>query len=479
MSLRLITALSHDWEAGFATAVEGSRELTLVRRCADLADLMAVASAGLADIAVVSPEVRWLDRDAVGQLRAHGVTVVGALAPADDAGERRLRQLGVGRTLAVTSTTEQVEDLLAGVTLGDAPLDFPVDFPLDGEANSFHETEPASPDGPASLAGPTRQTSPTGPAKPTGPGDLSDPTARNPIWPPEGAVDKSSAEAAESQPGRVIAVWGPIGSPGRTTISIGIAAEVAAAGIPTLLVDADTYGASVAQALALLDEAPGMAAAARASELGTLDLPALARLAPEVTDRLRVLTGIPRSDRWPELRASAVEHILGLARRLAACVVVDCGFSVEDDEELSYDTLAPRRNAATLAVLEQADELLVVGSAEPIGLQRLVRAVQDIGTVPSPRPRVVVNKVRAGAVGPRPERAISEALSRFAGMEDLLFVPFDPHTLDAAMLSGRTLVEHAPNTAVRSAIRAVAEACLPPEAAESRTGRRRRALARR
>jgi Flp pilus assembly CpaE family ATPase len=222
-----------------------------------------------------------------------------------------------------------------------------------------------------------------------------------------------------------------------------------------------------------------MAAVARASELGTLDLPALARLAPEVTDRLRVLTGIPRSDRWPELRASAVEHILGLARQLVACVVVDCGFSVEDDEELSYDTLAPRRNAATLTVLEQADELLVVGSAEPIGLQRLVRAVQDIGTVPSPQPRVVVNKVRAGAVGPRPERAIGEALSRFAGMDDLLFVPFDPHTLDAAMLSGRTLVEQAPNTAVRTAIRAIAEACLPPESAESRAGRRRRALARR
>jgi hypothetical protein len=64
-------------------------------------------------------------------------------------------------------------------------------------------------------------------------------------------------------------------------------------------------------------------------------------------------------------------------------------------------------------------------------------------------------------------------------MEDLLFVPFDPHTLDAAMLAGRTLVEHAPNTAVRSAIRAVAGVCLAPEAAESRTGRRRRALARR
>ncbi len=471
MSLRLITVLGHDWEAGFATAVESSSEISLVRRCADLADLLAAASAGLADVAVVSPDVRWLDRDALSHLAAHGVRVVGALAPGDDAGERRLRQLGVASILGVTATTNQIEEVLAGPVAAHDPL-AELDFELgaDGAAETEGPPDPieAGADGRPEAPGQTPSVSRAQPkhsGRPTYPGD--------PIHtghPPDPGPD--------TVPGRVIAVWGPIGSPGRTTVSIGIAAEFAASGMPTLLVDADTYGASIAQALSVLDEAPGMAAAARASEHGTLDLPTLARLAPEVTERLRVLTGIPRSDRWPELRASAVEHILGLGRRLAACVVVDCGFSVEDDEELSYDTLAPRRNAATLTVLERADELLVVGSAEPIGLQRLVRAVQEIGTVPSPRPRVVVNKVRPGAVGPRPERAISEALSRFAGMDDLSFVPFDPATLDAAMLAGRSLIEQAPNTAVRGAIRALAEACLPA-AADSRAGRRRRALLRR
>ncbi len=117
---------------------------------------------------------------------------------------------------------------------------------------------------------------------------------------------------------------------------------------------------------------------------------------------LRVLTGIPRAERWTELRAPSVAHVLTVARQLAGFVVVDCGFSIEDDEELSYDTLAPRRNAATLTALEPADELLVVGSGDPIGLQRLVRAVQDLGGVPAPTPRVVVNKVRASAVGSGP-----------------------------------------------------------------------------
>ena len=54
-------------------------------------------------------------------------------------------------------------------------------------------------------------------------------------------------------------------------------------------------------------------------------------------------------------------------------VVVDCGFSLEADEEISFDTVAPRRNGATLAVLSDADLVLAVGSADPPGMERLVR----------------------------------------------------------------------------------------------------------
>ena len=57
-------------------------------------------------------------------------------------------------------------------------------------------------------------------------------------------------------------VWGPTGAPGRTTLAIGLAAELAGSGLPTVLVDADTYGASVAQCLGLLDESSGLATAA-------------------------------------------------------------------------------------------------------------------------------------------------------------------------------------------------------------------------
>jgi MinD-like ATPase involved in chromosome partitioning or flagellar assembly len=251
-----------------------------------------------------------------------------------------------------------------------------------------------------------------------------------------------------------------------------MAADLARRGVSTLLVDLDTWGASVAQALALIDEAPGVAAAARASEQGTLDSASLSRVAPEVTPGLRVLTGIPKPERWPELRAAAIEDVLEKARALVDHVVVDCGFCIEDDEELSYDTAAPRRNATTLAALECADSLVVVGSADPIGLQRLVRAVQDVGVVPSPEPVIVVNKVRASATGSRPEQAIRDVLGRFAGLENPVFVPWAPDECDAALLAGRSLVEQAPDAAVTQAMGRLVEV-VRPELATAARGRRR------
>jgi MinD-like ATPase involved in chromosome partitioning or flagellar assembly len=438
----VLTAVSHRWEADLVTSLEASAGMTVVRRCADVADLLAAASAGLADVAIVSADLRALDRDALHHLARHGVRTAGAVAPGDEPGERRLRQLGLDVVVRSDAETHELEEALAG--LDDTP-----------------GTEAAASDlrdglGALDVLGPDgRGGSPR--ADGSGPGgEPAEPGAWHPV------------EAC-----RVIAVWGPTGAPGRTTVALGLAAELAHRGARTLLVDADTYGSSVAQSLALLDEAPGMAAAARAADQGSLDLPGLARVAPEVAPRLRVLTGIPRPDRWPELRAAAVENVLTVARQLAELVVVDCGFSIEDDEELSYDTLAPRRNAATLTALEQADELLVVGSADPIGLQRLVRAVQDVGNLPTPTPRVVVNKLRASSVGHRPERRVTEALGRFAGMEDLHFLPWDQASLDGAMFAGCSLVEFAPQSELRRAVAALASryAAVPEPA---RRGRRRR-----
>lgn len=430
MTRTVLTALTQPWEAALIAALERSPELSVARRCPDLGDLLAAASAGMGDLALVSADLRALDRAAIDHLARHGVATAGAVMPTDEAGERRLRQLGLDVVVRSDAATHELEDALT--RLGSSARS--------AEQRGGHSREAQQEGG-------------------------------------EGGVDQAGdAEApAPVEHSRILAVWGPTGAPGRSTLALNLSTELARAGSRTLLLDCDTYGASLAQSLALLDEAPGMAAAARAAEQGQLDLLTLARLAPEVLPGLRVLTGIPRAERWPELRAGAVAHVIATAKLLAEFVVVDCGFCIEQDEELSYDTAAPRRNATTLSALEAADELLVVGAADPVGLQRLVRAVQDVGSVPSPPPRVVINKVRATAVGARPERRIADALARFAGMDDLTFLPWDPASLDAAMYAGRSLTEAAPASPLRAGIAALAAAYAgrAPEPAGRRRRRRR------
>jgi Flp pilus assembly CpaE family ATPase len=247
---------------------------------------------------------------------------------------------------------------------------------------------------------------------------------------------------------------------------------LAAGGIPTLLADADVYGGVVAQVLELLDEAPGLAAAARLANNGNLDALALARTAPQVSPGLRVLTGISRADRWPELRPAALEQVWELARSLVAVTVVDCGFCLEQDEELSFDTAAPRRNGATLATLAAADTVLAVGAADPVGMQRLVRGLAQLrDTVPGVAPRVVLNRVRRSAVGADPERQLGEALERYAGLQDVWFVPDDRATLDAALLQGRLVTEVAGDSAIAQAFDVLAAAATGREAPTRRKRR--------
>ncbi len=448
----VLTALGNRWDSRVATLLGASHEVTIVRRCADLPDLVATAAAGLGTVALVSSDLRGLDLTAVMQLRSAGVTVVGIAAQGDEESERRLLQLGIARVVRGNAELPEFEAALTAEAADPAFDAF--ERELDALPGNGHVAEPSGMRG--------LDSSPDGPA-----GGVRD-------LPEDGPQDDVRGGPFDSDTGRVVAVWGPTGAPGRTTIAVTLATELAGLGIPTVLVDADTYGGSVAQALSFLDEAPGIAAATRAADQGTLDLPTLARMAPTVTGGLRVLTGIPKAERWPEIRPAALQRVLTVCRSLGQVVVVDCGFNLEEDEELSYDTMAPRRNAATLTTLAVADEVVVVGGCDPVGLQRLVRGLQELGTVQAPAPTVCVNRVRPGAVGSHPERRVSEALSRFAGVTDVLFVPDDPAALDTALLEGRALAECAPQSPVRPAVRAIAEKVAGAPVGGSR--RRRRTL---
>ncbi|SDJ33351.1 CobQ/CobB/MinD/ParA nucleotide binding domain-containing protein [Frankineae bacterium MT45] len=404
----LTAADGADWEARLVVALDrGDHEVSVVRRCVDVVDLLAVATTGQARAALVAAGLRRLDADAIDRLAAAEVAVIGVVRRGDEAAQERLAAIGVGFVVPEDADSA----VIAGVI---------------GDAIAARESGERAPRG------------------------FGDPTASisMAIPPTPGAFPVE----LPTQRGTVIAVWGPTGAPGRTTVAVLMADELSRLTRSSLLVDADVYGGVVASVLGLLDESPGFAAACRQAGSSRLDAASLAALAWQLSPSLRVLTGLPRAERWPELRPAAVESVLEAARGLADFTVVDCGFNLESDEELSFDTVAPRRNGATLAVLDSADVIIAVGAGDPIGMQRLVRGLAELRDAQVSAPiRVVLNKVRSSAVPGDAEAELAKALERFAGCRPAAMLPNDVEALDAALRVGKTLADVRPRSPLRVA----------------------------
>ncbi len=344
----VLAAGGASWESAAIREIDASTHLRLVRRCVDVADLLATAQAAGAEGALVHTELPGLDADAVHRLEHAGIRV--AAVEADD---ERCVGFGIERRVTLGALDSLIRDTIA-------PRD---DSPADR--------------------------------------------------------------------GRIVAVWGPAGAPGRSTIALSLAAAAAAKGVETVLVDADTYGGSLAQMLAVLDDVSGLMAACRAANHGhpqQVDDHLLS-----VEPHLRLLTGLPRADMWPQIRAGALELVLRELRLIADLVVIDCGFAVER----AVGTSSLRRDQATLQALELADDVIAVGKADPVGLARLVRGVHDLADVcRGVAPRVVINMMRP-SLGWK-ERDVDSTLRRLTGLVPTSFLPFDLSALDLALMSGRT-----------------------------------------
>lgn len=415
-------------------AAAGCRGLEVVRHCDDVAELRAAAAAGVGDVAVVCAELPGLGRGVVTGMREVGVSTLGIGTSPE--GRIRLRRMGVDDVLDVEASADDVAGRLLAV--------------VSPRAGAVDRTPPAT----------DRRAERTWPGAPLAAG--GGPEAS---WREVGADDL--ALLLDPRPGPVVAVWGPTGAPGRTTMAVTLAAA-AARGRTVLLVDADPYGGATAAHFGLLDEAPGLARAVTEADAGRLDAPGLQRLVTSVAPGLGVLTGLPTARRWPQLRPAGLEAVLDLARDVADLVVLDTGFSVEDDEELSYDSFAPRRNGATLTALRCADRLVVVGQAGPVGLPRLAEAVASLGRLGRPpelASYVVVNRVREAAHGPDAGRAVPAELRRLGTTaRDVHVVPDDVAAVDAALRLGRPLPDSAPDSPVTRAVISLLDVVGRPDA---------------
>lgn len=437
--------------------------VTVVRRCVELAELLAVCESGLAEVALIAGQLVDVPGHLLDRMTRAGIPVLVLTADREQVG--RLTDLGA-RVLPPAITAS---DLAAAVVAAVAdPRPRPGSGAAPGSTATGQRAAGTDPDGAAAGA-----------AGGDPGGAFADPGADGPGHPPAAVPDTVDTVDGDDA-GVVIAVWGPAGAPGRSTVAVNLAAELAAELGTAYLVDVDTYGSSTAVMLGLLDETAPLAQACRLADQGLLDTTALHRVAADVViggGRLRALTGITRPDRWPELRSSALGAVLNLCRTTARATVVDCGFCLEADEELSFDTVAPRRNGATLRSLELADVVLAVGAADAIGLPRLVKGIADLAeAVPTATPVVAINKVRRESVGRGSRQQVRAAWERYGpDLPIAVLLPADP-AADAALLGGTVLRESAPGSALRAGIRALAPTGLglrPVDAAARRRWFRR------
>lgn len=289
--------------------------------------------------------------------------------------------------------------------------------------------------------------------------------------PPKPAQPPRSDTPA-SRAGSLTAVWGTGSSPGRSTVALVLAHLAARAAGRTTLVDADTVSSSLTPALGLLDEAPQLAALCRLVVSGAAHDPQLvAERLVEIEPGFEVVTGLSRADRWPEIRAGVLADVLDRLTARADHVIVDVSDRIDPDDPYAdphYD-----RHQATRAVLDRADRIVLVAAADPMGLQRLVRRLEsDRAARHADQLVVVVNRVRTSAVGPDPHTRIRSVLSRFAGVEDLVLLPDDPATIDAAVLAGRSPLEIARRSPFVTAVDEELLPRLPGIAVRRSSGRR-------
>ena len=496
----VLLALSGDDADILRVLSQAGSGLCVVRRCADLPELLSAGMAGLATFALLDTGFDEIDRTVLDRLARAGLS---GLLLVDDCEEERWRSAGwpvLRRDTDPSRICSVMQDLVrrgapsGGSSQGTGPASAAVSEtvtgPVAADTDWLSAATPAS-TGSKAAAQETAWLEELWRQSPGSPGDGMVPS--QPSWFSGGAgtgdisgqnrrrgpEPTAMSPADDGRRGRIVLVWGPHGSPGRSTISASLAHGLAASG-GAILVDADVEAPSLVQLLGMPEDSSALAGAARLATHGRLDAESFQRVLAPVGGGLSLLGGLGRSGRWRELPPASMTEVWLQCRRAAAWTVVDVAGGPVDDDVDDF-TLEPGRGAVTADLVSHADVILVVGGADPVGVRRLLQLLDEVGSSMSPtgRVEVIINRVRASAAGPSPQHALREALARFGGLEDIVLLPDDAATADACLLRGCAVLEGAPTSALGKALSALVDRIDPQAAAARKARSPRRSLLRR
>lgn len=232
---------------------------------------------------------------------------------------------------------------------------------------------------------------------------------------------KHSSKSTEPQ---LIAVTSPHGSTGKTTIAINIALELAAEKYKVLLIDGDLHGSSIANYLCLSELPAGLAGAIRIASQNRFDQTQLERLSVMVPkSSITVLPGA-LSKLTVQPTREIILDIVNVAKQVFDFVIVDLGTVSLKSHDFDF----------TRAVIEQADQVVLVASADPVGIFRLL-AIESSVLELTTEPKLVINRLRNSVI-PQAKSEIKTTLSKLGAIEVVAYLPEDPVQVDQATREG-------------------------------------------
>ncbi|MEY4276730.1 MAG: hypothetical protein RIS26_1193 [Actinomycetota bacterium] len=190
---------------------------------------------------------------------------------------------------------------------------------------------------------------------------------------------------------RVIAIWGPHGSTGKTTIALNLTYELASLGHQVLLIDADTHSPSLTQLHGVTEPTPGLPAIARLIRQGRFDRTQLDRLSITIKHRrtrYKLLPGLPAANRWPELTPDSITQLINQAKTLNDFIIIDLASSLEPN--LTNPESSTPRNGITRVCIESTDLLFVILKQSPLSLHRYLQNFAELDELQKQR-EIILN----------------------------------------------------------------------------------------
>lgn len=268
--------------------------------------------------------------------------------------------------------------------------------------------------------------------------------------------------------GRLIAVAGFGGAAGRSTCTRELGWQLAASEQSTLIVDADTYNASLHQELLRDPTHGGLLELCRAQETRKLTSESIGDFTDRLTDKLALASGIPRSSRWMDLRSAALVGVWAAGRSAFDQVVVDVGPVLENDQALLHESHLPKRHNAALTALEVAHITVLCARGDSVGISRLVKGFHEFHELLA---HTQVHVVVWGSTSSSSEA--SKAISRHTGLSSIIHVGRDENLIHTALVKGQPASALKPKSELA---RSYAELCMklnstPDDIAQKRLAR--------